>query len=259
MAKSASIMDYNISRWNGVVYGPPGVGKTIMCGASQTKPTFIFDVDNGMTSLRAHIVRNKLKTDLVRVHRVTSFADFQAGVVEIERSKPDIVVLDSATELFRVLKREISDAAGHDTPDQRDWGRVLDVMEEFTVSMRARDAHFIMTAHEWVKQDPSSGLPVARPSFQGRFAEEYSKHFSWIARLESFYKDVAVEGDDKKKEMVVRRRLNFGPSPQIHHKDRSGVMRKFEPPDIDGILDRMMASTTLIGDEVEQIADDSNS
>lgn len=258
MASSQSIMDYNISYWNGVIYGPPGVGKTIFAGTSQKRSTYIFDVDNGMTSLRSHIVKNGLRSDLIRIKRVESFADFSEGITEMLKLKPDIVVLDSATELFRVLKRETASSAGHETPDQRDWGKVLDIMEEFTVSMRNNNSHYIMTAHEWTKNDATLGIPVVRPSFQGRFAEEYGKHFSWIARYEMVYSERAIEGQQKK-ETVIKRRLNFGPHPQMHHKDRSGVMNRLEKPDIDNVLDRMIASTTATAIEKSIDADDSDS
>lgn len=257
--KSESIMDYSVKFWNGVVYGPPGVGKTIFCGTSQKRSTYIFDVDNGMTSLRSHIIKNGLKQDMVKVKRVESFVDFTDGISEMERIKPEIVVLDSATELFRILKRDVTATAGRETPELRDWGRVLDVMEAFTAQMRYKNCHFIMTAHEWTKVDPTMGLTVARPSFQGRFADEYGKHFSWIARLESLYAETQSKDDEKKKETIIKRRLNFGPHPQMHHKDRSGMMRKLEPANIDHILDRMIAAVDVAGHLDEPKPDDSDS
>lgn len=233
--------------WDGCIYGPPGCGKT--CTATTTRRNcFTFDVDIGVNTAISRRQKLGLSLDNMVVWQVRTTSDFDRGMSWLKANMRmfagGIVVLDSGTELQRLVNREVVGKTGRRlTPDQREWGDIRVLMENLIVEFRYMPVNFIMTCHEVSKFDADYGREVWRPSFDGRIAFEYAKHFSYIARqVSKIVQSGAVNSDGTPGTHVVRA-LGFGPSPFMHYKDRSGVMREWEEPDIDSILARMQSST----------------
>lgn len=238
------LSDISTRFWKGLVYGPPGVGKSIFSCGSKSMRTFVIDVDDGMNSVHAHRIRNKMSTDLITVWTIQSVEEFDKAVdyAVANLDKYDLVVVDSATELQRLVVKEVSEAANILVPGQREWGIIRTLMENPTVRFRYLPIHFLLTAHEIYKFDPDFNRDVYRPSFDGRYAFEYAKHLSYICRY-VIYHQKGPNGPDGKPTSVLVRALNFGPDPFCHYKDRSGMMNQWELPDIDAILEKMAHST----------------
>lgn len=232
--------------WQGVVYGPPGCGKTVFSTVSQLN-SFVFDVDQSMNSALAYRNRNGLSLANQIVWSVKTVSDFDTAKAwllnNIKSFIGGLVVIDSATELQRIVAREMTARTKTLTPDLRGWGDIRVLMENMTVEFRYMPLHLVYTCHEMHKMDADYGREVWRPSFDGRFAHEYAKHFSWIARLIARPVPTGQKLADGSAETQVLRMLNFGPDPYVHFKDRSGVMRQWELPVLDELLSRMMMST----------------
>ena len=238
------LSELNNLYWKGCVYGPPGVGKSIFAGGSSKLRTAIIDVDNGMQSVKAYRKRHGMSEDNISIFAIKSVADFDAAVswISVNIKDFDLVVVDSMTELQRLIVGEISEQAKMIVPGQREWGIIRTLMENPTVRFRYMPVHFLMTAHEINKFDPDFGRDVWRPSFDGRYAFEYAKHLSYICRYVIYHKD-GPKGADGKPTSVLVRALNFGPDPYAHTKDRSGMMRRWEEPSLDDILAKMAESS----------------
>ena len=230
--------------WKGCVYGLPGVGKTIFASTSQKHRTFVIDIDDGVNSADAFLTSNKLSKDLCTIYTITSTQEFTGAMnyLSANMDKFDIVVIDSATELQRLIIQEVCNMSKHQTPDQRDWGIIRSLMENIILNFRHMSKHFVMVCHEINKLDPDMNRDVYRPSFDGRTAFEYAKHLSWIARyVISMKSEKQPSGETTQ---TIMRALDFGPTPYAHYKDRSGMMQRYEYPNLDAILEKMANSTT---------------
>lgn len=232
--------------WQGVIYGPPGCGKTCTATVSQLN-TFVFDVDVGVNTTMARRQVLGYRLDNCMVWTIRTVADFDRAMEWLENNMQmfvgGLVVLDSGTELQRIITRELTAKSKSLTPDLRGWGDVRVLMENLIVKFRYMPCNFIMTCHEISKYDPDYGREVWRPSFDGRVAFEYAKHFSFIARQLMKVVATGVQNADGSAQTTVLRALNFGPSPYMHFKDRSGAMSEYEEPYLDPILSRMVLST----------------
>ena len=235
------------SWWKGCIYGPPGAGKTCFATISNLYNTFVFDVDCGVNTTMARRKVLNIRYDNCLVWIIRSTQDFIKACewLATNINRFQLIVVDSATELQRVAMHEVNEKRKSPTIDQRDWGILRTQMEDFTVWLRYLPTHVVYVCHEQNKWDPTLNQNVWRPSFDGRFAFEYAKHFSYIARLMTYPVPTGQNDPQGQPIVNVQRLLAFGPDPYIHYKDRSGCMRQWEYPDLDAILQRMINSTTV--------------
>jgi hypothetical protein len=229
-----------------VIYGSTGVGKTVFCGQSQRYRTFIFDVDDGAFAAATWRGNPNLgipgtRRDLVDVWPTRSREDFQAGFDWLVKYQQHygLAVVDTATELQRQILREVATRFKLETPDQRTWGVGLNAMEAIAASFRHLPMHVIWVCHEIEKDDPELHRTMYRPSFQGAFATAYAKHFTLIARyclFDNIIRDAngAMIGTD------TQRWLNCERDQTTHAKNRGGFLNKWELPNLDAIIDKMV-------------------
>jgi hypothetical protein len=250
------LSELRTSYWKGVIYGSPGVGKSVAAATSQKMRTLVLDVDEGVVAVKAYIARHGLTDKYVTFWPIKEVDDFKHAVAWLERNVRDVdlLVIDTATELQRIIIREICERTKHQTPDQRDWGTALTTLENMTAAFRHMPFHMIYVCHEMSKADQLDSTEKWRPSFQGAFKSEYAKHFSFIGRY--VMKMVSAKGADGKETVALRRALHFGPDPYTDAKDRSGALLTWEPPDVDSLFDKLTASGAVGNDHEE--GDDSS-
>jgi hypothetical protein len=229
--------------WKGVVMGPPGSGKTCFALGSAL-PTFAFDIDQGMNAAISHRIRLGLPLNNVVVWPVKTSIDFNEGMKYLiaNESKFGLCVVDSATELQRMGMKEIADSTRRRIAADRDWQQIRLMMEDATVWLRYLKMHVVYTCHEIDRYNSATGQRVWKPSFEGKTATEYARHFSWIARLCAVAIPTGTNDAQGMPINTVVRKLNFGPDPYVEAKDRSTAMQQWEDPNLDAILSRMMAS-----------------
>ncbi len=231
----------------GVIYGDTGVGKSVFCGSSRYLRTLIFDVDMGVDSVRAWP-----QTNLDTTHRVEcpTWKDFEAWYdwLVTHIGEYDLAVIDTASELQRLLLSEIVSRKRKIIADTQDWGVLLLMMEELCRKVRALPINVLFVTHEKYGEDPETKQWVFRPSFQGQFGDSYGKHFGLIARLQLFDQEVK-EGD--KVSRVTHRFLNCQRDQSITAKDRSNSLAKYEPVDIDVVLGKYLTAIRRQGGTIQ--------
>lgn len=229
--------------WKQFIYGLPGAGKTIYAAGSQTLPTFLIDVDGGACSVRTHAVKFGRRTDLVWVAQVNSLESYQEALdwFMARITSFGVLVIDSVTELQRLIIAGVAKKTGHQQLTQPDWGVVRTITEGVFIAMRYLPINVVFTAHEMQKFDVQHNIDMIRPSFDGRSQYEYAKHVSLLARLEVFQIPTGEKLPNGRAQVETQRWLNCGPDPFIHAKDRSAALSQYEYPDLDYILSKMTA------------------
>lgn len=245
--------------WKGLIYGGPGVGKTILGGTSKRFRTFVFDIDEGISSANAYLTMHGRHTDKERIDfwPVVTLADFYRGFDYLMANikKYDLAVVDTATELQRLIVRHSCELTKHASPERDDWGNVQTISEGITVKFRNHvPLHVLFMCHEMTKADGEDMPSYVRPSFQGAFKSEYARHFSFIGRYMKVQKTVKDEASGKLVTKVTRA-IKFGPDPQVHTKDRSMALSDWEEPDVDKIFDKLIGSTKGIYRDEQEAAD----
>jgi hypothetical protein len=237
-----------------MLYGGPGVGKTVFACSSQHLRTVLLDVDQGASSARYNVSgfpetgTPPTRVDTVTVINCPTFTDIlhAYGWLVANRQYVDLVVLDSATELQRCIISELTKQArsGEPVASKREWGICLNMMDDLIRSFKRLHCHTIWTAHEVSSQD--DGMPaVFRPAFQGQFRDYYARHFSEIWRYVMRHteeKDAAGRRQAK-----VWRALCCQPTPFSHGKSRSNALAVWEQPHLDALLSKIAQRLTAGG------------
>jgi hypothetical protein len=226
-----------------LTYGGPGVGKSILAMSSQKRMTFAFDVDDGALSAHRYAIKNGRDPNWVHIWPVKSSDDFYKGfewfTANIHRYQ--LVVVDTATELQQMLLEDARIAANLPIASKREWGMVFTGMENIMRSFRHLPVHVMWVAHETDKEDEYFRRIMYRPSFQGQFGTHCEKHFSEVWRYCLFEQQIRVEGPENRLETVTHRLLQCNRDQFSRAKDRSMSLDPFEPPELDYLLDKMIA------------------
>lgn len=222
-----------------VVYGGPGVGKTTFACGSTKYNIFLFDIDDGTASLRTNPA---IKQDNIYVKPCKTFTDFLDGLRYLQANIQhfQVVVIDTATELQRIILAEIKEKKKGDGRQQ--WGETLDMMEALTRTFKGLNAHRIFTAHEIEDRNNENQATVYKAAFQGQYGQNniYSKHFDIVMR--QFVVDITSKDEAGQNVTTTHRYLNCQRDERTYCKDRLNVLQKYEHPEFDGIFDRIEAA-----------------
>lgn len=234
----------------GCIYGGPGVGKTVVACGSQYMRTFLFDVDKGAMSAASLATSQRLvqggfppiQRQLIKAWPVYTYADFEAGINYFwnYRQHFDLAVIDTATELQKIVMKETKGRNKHVFADQRDWGITLEVLENATSLFRDMGKHSLFLAHEVEVFDPNSGTNVFRASFQGQFGQGYRRHFSLIMRYMMINQQVLGPNQQLVNQTV--RCLDCHKDVYNDCKDRSSALEKYEVPILDNIFYKVLTA-----------------
>lgn len=233
-----------------LVYAGPGVGKTIFACGSQYMRTFVFDIDQGLESViskKTDEMLNKhgfpsICRDLIMAWKITTYNEFVQALdwFVANQNYFDLGVVDSASELQKIIAEEVRIKNKHITCDQKDWGIVLNNSEFITRRLRFLNKHILFTAHEDTFFDENQGIRSYTPSFQGRYARDHAKHFSYLWR---YCMVPQVLLDDKQQPYTVfQRYLDCTRDLYNTAKDRSSALEKYEWPHIDHIFKKIIDS-----------------
>lgn len=230
--------------WKLFLYGPPGVGKSIMACTSQHMRTVVLDVDMGAKSVKNHILRYGLRQDLLTHYPCPTAQDFDAAMAWLIQNvtRFDLVVIDTFSELQRLTLKMLAENARRVINDQKDWGFALNRMDWYSSTLRAMPVHVAILCHDAYRYDEDLKRDVWRPDMRGQFAQNggFAKHFDEIGRVVSMYVD-GPPGADGQPTKQVMRAVQFGPDPGIIHKDRSGNLSQYEYAHIDSLVARVSA------------------
>lgn len=163
---------------NMMVYGNPGVGKTVLAGSAdavpEMRPVLIIDVEGGTLSLR------DLHPD-VDVVRVQSWKDMQKIYDQLYMGATEYktVVLDSVTEIqkfsmYKIMEDLVKKDPDRDpeVPGMREWGKNIEQIRRLVRAFRDLQMNTVITALAKVDKDAKTGLTVTTPSLSGKLAME---------------------------------------------------------------------------------------
>lgn len=212
---------------NMLVYGDPGVGKTVLAGsASQVEamsPVLFIDVEGGTMSLR-----NRYPD--VEVVRVSSWSDMTSLYNDIANTDSyKTIVLDSLTEIqkfsmYNIMRDLVAGDPDRDpdVPGIREWGKNSEQIRRFVRAFRDLSVNTIFTALSATDKDQKTGATLSRPYLSGKLASEVAGFLDIVCYM---YVRV-VEGD-------VRRLMLTSGTDSCVAKDRSDSLPPIlEEPDM---------------------------
>lgn len=206
-----------------LVHGPAGSGKTVL-SATTGEPTLIISAEAGLLSIQgapSYIQTTVVNSvdDVDEVHRYLS----------TQKHKFKWVILDSITEIGEVcLAHEIKT-----NPDPRkSYPAFQSKMEQTIKKFRdLRGMNVMMTCKQVRKEDADSGIARYTPMMPG------NKLGPAVPYLFDLVLALRVEKNPETK--VLERHLQTYQDLKYEAKDRSGVLEKFEEPDLQAILSKV--------------------
>lgn len=243
------LSDIQNTKWNMFCYAKAGAGKSVFAMSSQVMRTFVFDIDQGVSSGK-HFngtpdgIYQRCRTDMIDVWPDCKTADeFLTAYTWLLNNVRNyqLVVLDTATELQKVIVDDILVKKKQQVATLQDWGVALNKMEYIFRQMRRLPCHTLVLAHEHIKQDPETGKNVFNPAFQGQMKFEFAKHFDEVWRYLIF--DQQVRQADNTILTTSHRYLQCKPDQFTEAKDRSDSLLQYELPILDQILMKMSGQT----------------
>lgn len=163
---------------NLLVYGDPGVGKTVLAGSAaeveEMAPVVFLDIEGGTFSLRDRFPD-------ASVVRVGSWSDMQKVYDELYRMKHGFktVVLDSLTEIQKFSMYNIMQGVIKENPDRdpdipamRDWGKNIEQIRRLVRGFRDLPMHTVFTALVKADKDGKTGVTKLQPYLSGKLSGE---------------------------------------------------------------------------------------
>lgn len=163
---------------NLLVYGDPGVGKTVLagsaCAVEAMSPVVFIDIEGGTFSLRSLFPQ-------ADVLRVPSWKGMQSVYNELYDMKHGYktVVLDSLSEIQKFSMYNImTDVTKKDSdrdpdvPGMREWGKNTEQIRKMVRGFRDLPLNTFFTALARYDKDEKSGLIKASPALSGKLANE---------------------------------------------------------------------------------------
>lgn len=198
---------------NMLVYGVSGVGKTVFA-ATAPEPLFL-DMEGGLLSVagsRVDRVEVKNYGDLKEAYRF-----LKAG-----EHKYASAVLDSLTELEKIVMGSVLAETGREAPRHKEWNLWTARMRDIIRAFRDLPLNTIMTALEAEIKDEATGAVMRRPAMPGRFGFELAGYFDLVLYLyveqdrasSNFLRHLRTVGDEH---LVAKDR--FGKLPPIIEPD----------------------------------------
>lgn len=205
-----------------LVYGPAGVGKTVL---SSTAPTpIILSAESGLLSLR------KVSIPVVEIKTIDDLNEAYRWATESEEAKDiETVCIDSLTEIAEVI---LSNAKRQTKDPRQAYGELIDKMLMTVKAFRDLPGkHIYMSSKMEPVKNEITGVSTYVPSMPGTKVGP---------QLPYLFDEVFRMGTNKTQDGASYRFLQTQPDLQYEAKDRSGALDFLEPPDLGHIINKIM-------------------
>lgn len=176
-------------RFNMLVYGESGVGKTTLAGSADLVPEMrkilVIDIEGGLLS-----IKNRYPS--VESVRVTSWEKMQEvyNYLYAGGHGYSTVIVDSLTEaqkmsMDRVMRKlvEEHEERSADVPGIREWNINIEQTRKFVRSFRDLPLNTIFTALPRTDKNERTGASRTKPSLSGKVADEVAAFLDVVAYL----------------------------------------------------------------------------
>ncbi len=240
-SRPQKVTDLSQSFFNCIVYGAPGVGKTVFA-ATGPSPTLFLDCDQGLLSLQNPdpklVQEYGIKTDEIYVEPIRSLEDVIRQINRIREENTaspgwwKTCVVDNITELQRVLMQDILRREGRATPQRQDWGTILMQMQTIVRSIRNLPLNTVFIAHEHRSET------MIEPALSTSIRTELAGYVDLLARYVFLEKE--VDGP-KGKEIKYVRKLRCRPQigvVEVVAKSRGWRFGDWEDPHLGKLIEK---------------------
>ena len=211
------------SKLNTLIYGPPGIGKTVLAGTASlhapTSPVLYIDVEGGSMSMRDFYDKRN-----IRIVRPTVFdRDMESYYTHLAspKNKFRTVVIDSGTEVQKLSMQCIMQKLYESRPDKigsspslQEWGKNSDAMRKFVRFYRDLPINVIILCLQQEVKDEMTGQITVKPSFSGKLPDEICGMMDIVGKMSTTLK---TDGDRQE----LSRCILFQPQGSFLAKDRS--------------------------------------
>lgn len=242
---------YSVDKYDILVYGSSGKGKTIFAGtwAALGKVLFL-DSDKGVLSLTKNPLTQPLLDNMFRVELV----DFvpgnmiprgwvvakgiidsisTTGQMEIDENnsfQPDTIVIDSLTTISQMCMNYVLNQGRRlgQSPHLADYGtQQRELIDMINRGRAIHGVNFILTAHEKADRDELTGRTWIVPMVTGQLAATISMYFDEVYHAEAIQKGTAHEYVLETKAsglITAKSRLNLPPTIPNNAKNVVGTL-----------------------------------
>ena len=256
--RPARIIDTQYKTFNALVYGLPGVGKTLM-GATGPGPVLYVDIDQGLRSISN--LDAKLATDL-GINLPELYAEQARGLVSImalfrrletefaqDAARYGTIVVDNLTELQRCLMREhltrVQQQEGKPVTAARlqDHGVILGQMQNIVTAFKSLPTNVLFICHEAIRDN------YIGPALTGSMREELPGYVDAVLRYTLISQDNVDQNTGEKTTRVIRflRTRPMPPSgeePGIIAKHRGDRLAEREYPHLAKLIEKINTKET---------------
>jgi len=214
--------------------GESGSGKTHFAG-SFPKPLF-FDFDGGMLTLRGRDIDYVDCADVIKNGvLVESAAEKCLSHLEtLSRTDPQVfktIVIDSISTFQESLLKYICKVNNIKTPQIKEWGMVIKGLQDLFMFLKSLDYHVVVTAHEQLIQDETTGEILFRPVIVGKkLPGQLPLYFDEVYRF-------VTEKDAKTNKTTYKMLTAAGT--RYTAKSRLGVLDAEETPSFNAIMSKV--------------------
>jgi phage nucleotide-binding protein len=233
--KVLSTKNIGVDRLKILVYAPPGSGKTTLA-KTINEPTLVISAEAGLLVLKdADIDVVDITTDdngqlIPKESRIKRLTEAYSYLLKPEsQAKYKWVFIDSLTEIGQNLVEQLQ----KEHPDRKDalvlWGEYSKNMRSIIKALRDLPHYNVVMTALSERDKDENGVYTTGVALNGKISQALPGFFD-----EVFYYDLRKDSEGK----VVRRLLTQA-TDTVVAKDRSGMLKQFEEPNLNQIAKKI--------------------
>lgn len=202
---------------NALIYGESGVGKTVLASTLKDD-TLIISLESGLLSLKKH------KIDYVEVKNLE---ELRLYLSEAQKSKYSNIYIDSLSSVSDLFFDHGKEKYPEDRQTMKLYGHQLEMMTKFIRYCRDLDKNVFFTALEKTTVD-EIGRRFKIPDLHGSISVKAPQYFDFVFNYQIITKD-----KEEKRVLVTSK------TEKSICKDRSGMLAKYSPPNLQQIINQV--------------------